>query len=272
MNTKFQPRRIFGIDFSGAKDASKKIWVAGGRIEGDILQIEECWRASDLTGAGRDRDKCLVALRGFIENETDSAFGLDFPFGLPEKLVMESSWEDFVLSFPENYSDDRDFREKCRKASPDHERKRVTDVQCKTPFSPYNLRVYRQTYYGIREILFPLVQEQKACVLPMQQRQHGKPWILEICPASTLKKKDLYKQYKGKRYQDQRALILEALEKTSSLSIPQQSIRKNILDDRGGDALDSIIAAFATFQAIADPTAFSGREYSAYLLEGYVFL
>ncbi|MBU4220681.1 MAG: hypothetical protein KKD46_01590 [Euryarchaeota archaeon] len=113
------PSRIYGIDFSGAKDAGKKIWVAGGRIEGNVVNIEECWRASELHGAGNERERCLTALRGFIAKETDSAIGIDFPFGLPLAMVKEKSWEDFVIRFPEHYGSAGDFREKCKKAAPD---------------------------------------------------------------------------------------------------------------------------------------------------------
>jgi hypothetical protein len=266
---KLQPLHIFGIDFSGAKDAGKKIWVAGGRIEGTVLQIEECWEASDLPGAGNERDICLAALHGFIANETDSAFGLDFPFGLPLVMVAENSWEDFVMRFPERYGSPGEFRDKCRRIAHDLELKRVTDRESKTPFSPYNLRVYRQTYYGIREILFPLVHGQKACVLPMQLPQPGKPWIIEICPASTLKKKDIYKSYKGKEHREQRLFILEALENTGSITICRRSIRENIMDDDGGDALDSVIAAYSTFCSWRNHFAVEINEH--YGIEGYVF-
>jgi hypothetical protein len=240
------PRRIYGIDFSGAKDAGKKIWVAGGNIEGSALHIKECWRASELTCTGSERSMCLFALRKFI-----------------------TKWEKFILSFPENYSNDRDFRDKCRKDSHNREIKRRTDVENKTPFSPYNLRVYRQTFYGIRDILNPLVQKKQVYVLPMQRRQCGKPGIIEICPASTLKKKNMYKPYKGKEHREQRKLIFEALENTGSLSITKKSIREKILDNIDGDTLDSVIAAYATFCAWRNHFAVENNE--NYGIEGYVF-
>ena len=31
------PQHIYGIDFSGAKDAGKKIWIAKGIVKGEIL-------------------------------------------------------------------------------------------------------------------------------------------------------------------------------------------------------------------------------------------
>jgi len=36
---------IYGIDFSGAKDAGKKIWIAKGIVKWETLLIEDCFRA-----------------------------------------------------------------------------------------------------------------------------------------------------------------------------------------------------------------------------------
>jgi hypothetical protein len=35
-------RTIYGIDFSGAKDAGNKIWIAKGAAEDKSLLIKEC--------------------------------------------------------------------------------------------------------------------------------------------------------------------------------------------------------------------------------------
>ncbi|HEY9205656.1 MAG TPA: hypothetical protein VIO58_07015 [Candidatus Methanoperedens sp.] len=273
---KTKPRRIYGIDFSGSKDAGKKIWITVGRIKGDGLHIEDCRRASDFLHAGKERDRCLAALRDFIARERNSAFGLDFPFGLPRELVKENSWEDFILAFPGYYqgpSGPEEFRKECGKAASGSELKRVTDKESKTPFSPYNLRVYKQTYYGLRELLNPLVRENLACVLPMQKAMSSKPWILEICPSSTLKR--LMKKpnsYKGKTdmHKSARSRILEVLEK-KTFTFVEQDLFASIIEDSEGDALDSIIAAYATFKAISNPAILSHGAYRAYLLEGYVF-
>ena len=42
------PQHIYGIDFSGAQDAGKKIWIAEGVVKTDSLLIEDCFRARDL--------------------------------------------------------------------------------------------------------------------------------------------------------------------------------------------------------------------------------
>lgn len=141
-------------------------------------------------------------------------------------------------------------------------------------FVPYNLRLYRQTYFGLRDVLYPLVRDGRASVLPMQRAQPDRAWLLEICPASTLKREGMYWPYKGKmdEHRTARASILERLEATGTLSIPAPAVRSAVLEDRGGDALDSVIAALAAFRALRAP-AFPGVEGNdAYVLEGYVYV
>ncbi|MBW1702124.1 MAG: hypothetical protein JRJ50_08370 [Deltaproteobacteria bacterium] len=36
------PHQIYDIDFSGAQDAGKKIWIAEGVVKTDSLLIEDC--------------------------------------------------------------------------------------------------------------------------------------------------------------------------------------------------------------------------------------
>jgi hypothetical protein len=266
------PRQIHGIDFSGAKDAGKKIWIASGIIYGDTLQIENCRPAAEaLPGSRRNRDQCLPALRDFIASQGACAIGLDFPFGLPRDLAKEyGCWEDFVLSFPDRYPNLDAFRRVCREAAGGREPKRVTDQESQTPFSPCNLRLYRQTYFGIRDVLHPLVRDQLAYVLPMQSALAGKPWILEVCPASTLKQEALYQPYKGRReaHRQAREHILREIEE-KGLSIPAE-LQAEIMADCEGDALDSVIAAFATFRALHNPAGLVPEDNDAYKLEGYV--
>lgn len=279
-------RYTYGVDFSGAKDAGKKIWIARGIVEGRKLRIEDCCQASSFPGAGNGRDSCLAALRDFIAGEKNSIFGADFPFGLPNKVIQElfkvGTWAEFVRDFYETFSSPKNFQKTCWKAANSSELKRVTDKCSNTPFSPYNLRVCYQTYYGIHDILYPLVSTDQARVLPMQSLDVEKTIIIEICPASTLKQlekrsngKNLYKPYKGKGedYRNQRLQIVDALMKTNLISIPDP-IRTIALNDIGGDALDSIIAAYSTFYASCKHFSIENKkDYERdYCLEGYVFV
>ncbi len=59
--------------------------------------------------------------------------------------------------------------------------------------------LFRQTYYGVLDLLKPLVRTKKASILPMQEAMPGLPRLIEICPASTLKAHNCYSSYKGRR-------------------------------------------------------------------------
>jgi len=267
--------RVYGVDFSGAKDAGKKIWIAGGTIEGDTLRIDECRRADGLPGSGRSREQALAALREFIAGAEAGVFGLDFPLGLPHPLIGHNDWTAFVLAFPDDYPTPETFWQRCRERAGGRELKRVTDAESKTPFSAYNVRLYRQTYFGIRDVIHPLVRDRLACVLPMQRPQPDRPWLIEICPASTLKVHDLYlRRYKrgGAESHATRARILGGIERAGSLHIPSANLRSAVLDDRHGDALDGVIAAFATGKAVQNPAFPHVRSNEVYALEGYVYV
>jgi len=266
---------IYGVDFSGARKAGSKIWVASAVIVGNSIQIEGCHQAKDLPGSATERDQCLGTLRDFISSEKMCAFGLDFPFGLPRDLVRENSWKDFVLSFGSSYSGPQEFACISHTAAHGKELWRDTDRKAHAPLSVNNLFLYRQTYYGIRDVLAPLVREQLACVIPMQRKLHGKPWLFEVCPASTLKNINLYlSPYKGRTMESRvhRERIIEGLEKTGTMLIKSSELRLKILDDWHGDALDSVIASFATFRALSNPACLSVPGTSAYALEGYIYV
>ncbi len=267
------PKRVWGVDFSGAKDAGKKIWIAGGQIRRGILEIESCGAARELPGFGTKRDECLAGLCEFVARQGECVFGFDFPFGLPEKLVKEGTWEEFVAAFRKTYADPESFRNACLTAARGRELKRLTDRECQNPFSPYHLKLYRQTYHGIRDILGPIVAKGLACVPPMQKLVPGKPWVLEICPAATLKREGLYLSYKGKtkEHREARRWILEGIERPGGLRIGSQEIREKVLDDSGGDGLDSVIAALAAFRAVLSGEV-ARRVEKPYVVEGCTFV
>jgi hypothetical protein len=107
----------------------------------------------------------------------------------------------------------------------------------------------------------------------MQTALPDRPWMLEICPASTLKRESLYWRYKGRSEEHTRARerILEGIEIMAHLSLPSP-LRSVILDDSGGDALDSVVAAFAIFRALRNPAGFVAAENDVYAVEGYVYV
>ncbi|MDZ4132605.1 MAG: hypothetical protein U1E11_05655 [Dethiobacteria bacterium] len=85
----------------------------------------------------------------------------------------------------------------------------------------------------------------------MQHRTEGKPWLIEICPASFLKHEGYYISYKGKKIEQYQARlkIINFLERDRGLSFDRAVLREKVLNDSGGDALDSIIAACCVTRA-----------------------
>lgn len=266
------PARVHGVDFSGAIDAGRRIWIASGVVEDGTPRIVDCRRAEELPGSGRRRERALAALRELIAGERAAAIGLDFPFGLPAPLVPDGSWVDFALAFAGRYPDPEAFRHACVTQTGGRELKRLTDLEARTPFSSYNLRLYRQTYAGIRDLLAPLVRADVARVVPMQPVAPDRPWLLEICPASTLKRASLYRSYKGQTLAQRvaRERILASLGSSGALAIPD-AVRRRALDDPGGDALDSLIAAAATSGAVRDPSFPGADPDGRYAREGRVY-
>ena len=254
--------RIAGVDFSGARNAGKLIWIASGVVADNALRLETCFPAAELPGSGADRELALPALVKFLSQETETVVGLDFPFGLPAPLVREKSWEDFIAAFPGNHASADAFRESCMTAANGRELKRRTDVETKTPFSAYNLRLYRQTHAGIRNILHPLITQDLARAIPTQPPANGKPVLAEACPASLLKAENLYPSYKGPSAEaaGARESILKGLISRNLMQRPAPALRGILLENKGGDALDAVIAAIIAIRARNDPTSLRPRD------------
>jgi hypothetical protein len=261
---------VHGIDFSGAQDAGRRIWIASGVVDRGRLAITECRPACELPGGGLERDAALCALRSFIQRDGDAVFGLDFPFGLPTKVVAEPTWSQFVLAFGTRYPSADAFRAACQSLS-QRELRRQTDSEAKAPWCAWNWRLYRQTYHGIDGVLVPLVRSNLVRVLPMEAPDDGFPWLLEICPASTLRRLGLARlPYKGtsRDHFAARKRILCHVVETTGIEVERQ-LMKRAIDDAGGDAIDSMLAAVAVSHIVSGDRLFPTR--SDYQIEGHVY-
>lgn len=262
---------IHGVDFSGATDAGRRIWVSSGAVDGGRLRISQTRPAYELPHGGAGREEALGALVDFVRGESNAAIGLDFPFGLPRPVVAEASWREFVLTFNKRYGSAEAFRAGCRSRS-QRELRRATDRQARAPWSAWNWRLYRQTYYGIGWVLSPLVEEEHVRVLPMENADDSRAWLLEICPASTLRRLGVaglpYKGGADRVHRASRKQILDRLMANRPLLADPRPIARAI-DDAGGDAVDSIVAAAAVYDALVN-----GRlvpEGTDHLIEGFVY-
>jgi hypothetical protein len=259
-------RRIFGLDFSGAANAGRRAWLAEGRPSPRGLEILSCRPIAELPGGAVDRATALAALRSFIAATPHAVIGCDFPFSLPRGLIEVTSWTTFIAGF--RHADALTFYGHCRRLSGGREPKRVTDVESKTPWCAFNIRLYRQSYHGMAELLRPLVIQGQALVLPMQQPVQSLAWLIETCPASALKHFGWRGSYKGVDFEAARRQILQRLSAAGLLAPLPRSLQQRVVGDVGGDALDSIIAALATVRALGDIAAGGGDDDE---LEGRVY-
>lgn len=264
--------RIFGVDFSGAAQAGRKIWIAGGREAAGRLVVDHCCRVAELPHGGRDRGAAYRGLRRLIKHHLDAIFGIDVPFGVPAQFIQSAGWEGFVTQFEQQFPCSVDFRAHCRTGPDGKEARRVTDSHPRTPFAPANLRLYRQTYHALADVLAPLVRVDAVRVLPMQAPAVGNPVLIEICPAITVRTLGRFGPYKGKTdgHHAQRTAMLKCLCRCG-LSLNPESLADAVLADTEGDALDSIVAAWTVWRLRHRLGERPAGDWQSYRREGYVY-
>lgn len=247
------PRRIAGVDFSGAQDAGRKLWITEGRSAGGRLYIEACASIAQRCGGVTAPAESCAALVAFLRRLGAAAVGCDFPFSLPNAMIGKRDWPAFLAGFARRYPTAETLHQAGRRGG--KELRRTCDIAAKTPFAPTNLRLYRQTWRGIRDVLAPLTAADAARVLPFQKPRPGVPWLLECCPASALKCLGMHQPpYKGGApgRAARRAAILRELEEHGVAPL-SGSLRRVVIGQAGGDALDSVIAAWIAFRVVTRP-------------------
>lgn len=266
------PTTAIGVDFSGAKDAGRHIWIAELEVDDDGADLQRCVPAEALDFGGRSLSDALYGLSTELRARTEAVFGLDVPFGLPEPLVEADSWARFLADFPDRFGGPDAFREASKEAGGGTELRRVTDDEAETPFSPYNHRIYRQTYAGLNDLLHPLVKGDRVRALPMQTPKPDRAWAVEVCPAATLKDWGLYGSYKDASgaARGKRADILDAVADRRGIDLGSD-LRDRLLDDAGADGIDALVAADAAARAVRDGPRTVDPD-AAYALEGYVYV
>ena len=260
------PDRYIGIDFSAAsKDGGRRTWIAEAVPDDSGLTIERLFPAASLPGSGPDRDTMLPALRRYLAGARNSLIGLDFPFSVPAALMDGDDWRSFASRLGTRFDEPEAFRDWCRRRSNGREWRRRCDVEARTPFAAYNLRIYRQTYWGIVGILAPLAVDRQVDIAPVDCGRRtadntGVPVLAEICPASTLKRLDCYGSYKGAKNEHAlaRGSIAERLIEEGCRLSP--SIRAMAVQNRGGDALDSLVGCFTAWRIRRDGVALAPRD------------
>jgi hypothetical protein len=259
--------RIIGIDFSAARDASRKIWLAFGNAVNDQLHIETLAPLETL--AHRPLANASAVLARIIASSGPSIIACDACFGLPVPSSA-APWHTWLLSYPSRFADAEQLRQEGRDAH-GRERKRLTDRVARAPFAPTNLRIYRQTDSWLRSVLHPLVAADAVAVAPFERLREDRPCLLEVCPSVSLRELGLPNlRYKGSDHlrRQCRCDILTGLTRLG-LDLPS-SLASRALDDPGGDALDALIAAITAWLVVREELLACPLPAEAFI-EGWIY-
>jgi len=235
--------RVLGVDFSGASDAGRSLWLTEARRTGDGLVVEDCYRAADEWGPQREDAHAGLCERlgaGF------DVVGLDFPFSLPQVLLdehCESEWAGLVEWLTLDGPADPDaFASTCRSTAREHTGdgtasiRRETDLR-RAALCPYDRMVQYQTFYGISNVLGAVADHPDVAVAPIQDDPDAATQVVEVYPAATFGWLGLYREgYKGDR-QERRSTNVDGIE---ACSVDLGEFRS--VYEQHHDALDSLAA------------------------------
>jgi predicted nuclease with RNAse H fold len=260
--------QILGVDFSGARDAGQKIWLTVCIERDGALHVKSSVPAGTQFD-GDSRTACLRGVRAAIQRA--DVVGLDVPFGLPAAVHDRDTWAG-VASMIADRPDPKTLQSNCverAEETTDGERRylrRATD-EARGTLSPYHWIHAAQTHYGISELLQPLVDEDAVRIEPLQDGP-GTP-ICETHPTATLRDIGLpTRGYKDNtdRSRTRRRTIVEGLQMTP---LALHGIENHLLEDVGGDAIDSLLAALAAWRASRNEFSPDG-EFDP--VEGYIYV
>jgi hypothetical protein len=275
MDDYVQPDGVLGVAFSAdRRRAGEQSWIAEAAVEAGQLTLVDCQPLTGRFDVNRTRRDALPRLTKFLGSVSgDCVVGLDFPFALPDEVVAADTWPEFLRELPSWADDPLDLaRESEARASLDGSATElVRDTENSLgALSPYNERLRAETFYGIRDILRPLVLADSARALPMQELSPEHPSLLEVYPAGTLERME----GEHMRYTDATA---EARERRGeNVAVLQNrgfdfadGLRETVIES--GDALDAVVAAVSAFEHTRDPsdlqTTDGGRR-----LEGHIYV
>jgi hypothetical protein len=244
---------VHGVDFSGAD--------GGGAAKIRIAERELASRSAVAIRPRVDRNGLRKAILESAHDGRAHLWRIDAPFGLPIECFADARPEGFgdapltwraVAEWMSGFETAREWRGAMRELSR-REPKRTCDRALATPLAPMNLRVFKQTFTVITEILLPLAREGVA-IEPVSMPADpslARTRVVESCPASVLRHRGWpSKGYKGGGEPPRavREEIVRLLRK-DGLEIASQTAVEAIHDVEG-DLLDALIL---TTEPIAPP-------------------
>jgi len=233
---------LHGVDFSGAD--------GGGAAKIRIAEREHAPRSAVRVRGRLDRNGLRRAILESRSDGREHLWRIDAPFGLPAECFSEARPEGMpagevtwrgIAEWMSGFGTAREWRGAMRELSR-REPRRLCDREFRTPLAPMNLRVFKQTFTVITEILLPLSEEGIA-IEPVAVPAGGSSVrVCEGCPASVLLRRGWpAKGYKGGGEPPRvlREEIIRLLRK-DGLEIPSPHAVEAIHDEEG-DLLDAMI-------------------------------
>lgn len=229
-------RFIHGVDFSGGDSGGEAgIRIATRRLgsEGRVERIERL-----------DRNTLRRRIRAGLDGRDRHLWLIDAPFGIPlptlDACDVERRW-DAVVQWMSGFESPREWRRGVRSMTR-KEPRRLTDRNSWTPLASMNLRIFKQTWTAMVELLAPLAAA-GVRVEPLAGPPDSRVVVAEGCPASLLKRGgDSARGYKGRSETnlDRRSEILATARSRWGLRVADDAAGLAVAG-HGGDDLDAVL-------------------------------
>jgi hypothetical protein len=226
---------LHGIDFSGGDRPEGKVWVA--TRDGRSIELRR----------GFDHRSIVELILASAADGRGHFWRIDAPFGLPLETLdgfgIGRTWS-AMADWLGSFSSAREWRSACRERSR-REPRRGTDLSARTPMSPLNLRVFKQSWSVITRVLKPLA-DAGIRIAPIVGPADGRVVVAEGCPASALHRRGWpARGYKGGGDGSddpplrRRRELVERM-RGEGLALPTPMIDR-VIADRDGDGLDALL-------------------------------
>jgi hypothetical protein len=233
---------LHGVDFSGADSGgSAKIRV----VTRDLADLRSPVRVEPRA----DRERLKRTILASASDGRPHLWRIDAPFSLPLETLeahrVGPAWLD-MARWMRDFGTPRGWRVALRDTSR-REPRRTCDRVFHAPMAPMNLRVFKQTWTLICEVLLPLAES--GLRIDAVHEVRSPATLVEGCPASVLFLRDWPSRgYKGKGEPPRlvRADLVKRLER-DGLRIPKP-VADDAISDEEGDLLDAILL-------VTDPVA-----------------
>lgn len=241
---------LHGVDFSGAD--------SGGAAKIRVVTRDGAAPGAPVVSAGRmDRRGLVRAILASAQDGRMHTWRIDAPMSLPAEVASEfalpADWL-ALAKWMHAFGSPRLWRTELRSRMR-REPRRACDTALSTPMSPLNLRVFKQTWTFICEVLVPL-SEAGIRIEPAFAGTNPDVVVCEGCPASVLHSKGWPRRgYKGGG-EPPRALRSEMIDllREAGIDIPAAMAEEAIRDEEG-DLLDAILLVMPPFHTVVPEVA-----------------